>query len=132
MAHLIAEHMFHYEETWTDAAVRRLIIRVGKENLQDMYALHRADAYATAGIEPAPGFLAPLVSRIDGILAQGRALSLKDLAISGMDLMAAGIAPGKHMGIILKELLESALDDPELNTREKLLEIAGNLNKRYM
>ncbi|MFP3043863.1 HD domain-containing protein [Treponema primitia] len=131
LVHLIEEHMFHYEETWSDAAVRRLIIRVGQEYLEDIYALRRADAYATAGIDPEPGFLAPLVSRIDRILAQGRALSLKDLAISGGDLMDIGVARGPHIGIILKELLEAALDDPELNTREKLLEIAGKLNGRY-
>jgi putative nucleotidyltransferase with HDIG domain len=131
MVHLIEEHMFHYEETWTDAAVRRLILRVGEENLRDIYALRQADAYATAGIEPAPGFLAPLVSRIDRILAQGRAFSLKDLAVSGQDLLDIGVVRGPHMGIILKELLETVLDDPELNTREKLLDIAEKLNRRY-
>jgi tRNA nucleotidyltransferase/poly(A) polymerase len=130
MVHLIAEHMFHYEETWSDAAVRRLIIRVGEENLDDLYALRQADAYATGGIEPAPEYLAPLVSRIDAVLAQGRALSLKDLAISGKDLMTLGIAPGPPMGIILNALLESVVEDPELNTRERLLEIAGNLHRR--
>ncbi|MDR3123080.1 MAG: CCA tRNA nucleotidyltransferase [Treponema sp.] len=130
MVHLIAEHMFHYEETWTDAAVRRLIIRVGEENLEDMYALRRADAYATAGME-SPGLLATLISRVDRVLAQGRALSLRDLAVSGTDLMGIGVKPGKHLGIILRELLEAVLEDPELNTREKLLEIAGKLNERY-
>jgi hypothetical protein len=35
------------------------------------------------------------------------------------------------MGIILSELLEAVLDDPALNNKEKLLEIAGNLAKRY-
>jgi putative nucleotidyltransferase with HDIG domain len=131
MVHLIEEHMFHYEETWGDAAVRRFVIRVGEENLRDIYALRRADAYATAGAEPGPLFLAPLVSRVDRILAQGRALSLKDLAISGQDLLDAGVARGPRMGIILKELLETVLEDPELNTREKLLDIAENLNRRY-
>jgi putative nucleotidyltransferase with HDIG domain len=131
MVHLIEEHMFHYEETWSDAAVRRLIVRIGEENLQDIYTLRQADAYATAGIEPAPGFLAPLVSRIDRILAQSRALSLKDLAVSGQDLLDIGVARGPHIGIILKELLETVLDDPELNTREKLLDIAERLNRRY-
>jgi putative nucleotidyltransferase with HDIG domain len=131
MVHLIEEHMFHYDATWSDAAVRRFILRVGEENLQDIYALRQADAYATAGIEPAPGFLAPLVSRIDRILAQGRAFSLKDLAVSGRDLLDIGAARGPRMGIILKELLETVLDDPELNTREKLLDIAEKLNRRY-
>ncbi|AEF85082.1 tRNA adenylyltransferase/tRNA cytidylyltransferase [Treponema primitia ZAS-2] len=131
LVHLIREHMFHYEESWTDAAVRRFIIRVGEENLKDIYALRQADAFATAGIEGEPGFLAPLVSRVDAILAESRALSLKDLAVSGADLISAGVPKGPRLGIILKELLETVLDDPELNTREKLLEIAGNLNRRY-
>jgi putative nucleotidyltransferase with HDIG domain len=130
MVHLIEEHMFHYEETWTDAAVRRFVIKAGEENLDDIYALRRADAYATTGVET-PGFLAPLISRVDSVLAQSRALSLRDLAISGTDLMDIGVKKGKGMGIILRELLEAALDDPELNTREKLLEIAAKLNARY-
>jgi putative nucleotidyltransferase with HDIG domain len=130
VAHLIEEHMFHYDATWTDAAVRRLIVRVGEANLEDMRALRRADAYATAGVENA-GFLAPLVGHIDRVLAQGRALSLRNLAVGGADLIAAGVKRGKPMGIILKELLETVLDDPELNTREQLLEIALQLNKRY-
>jgi hypothetical protein len=35
------------------------------------------------------------------------------------------------MGVILRELLEAVIDDPELNSRERLLEIAGRLNRRY-
>jgi putative nucleotidyltransferase with HDIG domain len=126
-AHLIEEHMFHYEDTWSDTAVRRLIMRTGEAYLDDLYTLRRADAFATAGVEPAPGFLAPLISRIDGILAQSRALSLKDLAVNGKDLMTIGIPGGKRMGIILNELLEAVVEDPEQNTREKLLQIAERL-----
>jgi putative nucleotidyltransferase with HDIG domain len=131
MVHLIGEHMFHYEDSWTDAAIRRFIIRVGEENLDDIYALRQADAYATAGIEPEPGFLAPLISRVDAILAQGKALSLKDLAISGKDLLDLGVRRGPRLGIILNELLEAVLEDPELNSREKMLDIADKLNRRY-
>jgi tRNA nucleotidyltransferase/poly(A) polymerase len=129
--HLIAEHMFHYDETWTDAAVRRFIIRAGEAALPDLYALRFADAYGTTGIDPGGGFLLPLTNRVEAILAQSRALSLKDLAIAGKDLMEIGIPPGKRMGIILNELLETVVDDPAQNTREHLLEIAGNLNNRY-
>ena len=131
VCHLIEEHMFHYEENWTDAAVRRFIIRVGEESLAPLFALRRADAYGLAGNEPPPDFLLPFQQRIEEALRQGSALSLKDLAISGKDLIATGIPPGKHMGIILSELLEAVLDDPALNTREKLLEIAGKIGKRY-
>jgi hypothetical protein len=64
-------------------------------------------------------------------MSQARALSIKDLALSGRELIAHGISPGKTMGIILNELLETVIDDPGMNTREKLLEIAANINRRY-
>jgi putative nucleotidyltransferase with HDIG domain len=129
-AHLVEEHMFHYDDTWSDAAVRRLIIRAGEDCLDDLYALRRCDTFAAAGAERDPGFLAPLISRVDAVLAQGRALSLKDLAVSGKDLMAIGVPPGPRMGIILNELLEAVVEDPEQNTRETLLEIAGRLRDK--
>jgi putative nucleotidyltransferase with HDIG domain len=129
--HLVAEHMFHYEEAWSDGAVRRFVIRAGEGNLENLYRLRRADAYGMTGTEPALDSLAALISRVDAVMAEGRALSLKDLAVSGKDLMEAGIPPGKHMGIILGELLEAVVDDPALNTREKLLEIAGKIKSRY-
>jgi putative nucleotidyltransferase with HDIG domain len=124
--HLIEEHMFCYDDAWTDAAVRRFIIRAGEENLEDLYALRRADAFGAAGIAPSPALLLPLMRRVETVLAQSRAFSLKDLAVSGKDLTALGVKPGPSMGIILKELLETVVDDPALNTKEKLLEIAAN------
>jgi hypothetical protein len=130
--HLVAEHMFHYEEAWSDGAVRRFVARAGEENLENLYRLRQADTYGMTGTEPAPDSLAALISRIDAVMAEGGALSLKDLAVSGKDLIGAGIQPGKHMGVILGELLEAVVDDPELNTREKLLEIAGKINSRYV
>jgi putative nucleotidyltransferase with HDIG domain len=128
--HLIAEHMFHYTEDWSDAAVRRFIIRAGEENLEDLYALRRADSFATAGAEPPPEALASLAARVDAELAKRNALSLKSLAVNGGDLVALGAAPGKRLGAILGELLEAAIEDPALNTREKMLEIAENLLRR--
>lgn len=52
----------------------------------------------------------------------GDCLSLKDLAVSGKDLIAAGAAPGKEIGRILHEMLEEVLREPAHNTREHLLE----------
>jgi len=124
VCHLVEEHMFFYEDSWSDAAVRRFIIRAGEENLPHLFNLRRADVYGMAGLNPPSDFLLPLTERIDRTLAQSRALSLKDLAISGNDLITLGIRPGKRMGIILDQLLEAVLEDPELNTREKLLGIA--------
>jgi tRNA nucleotidyltransferase/poly(A) polymerase len=128
---LIEEHMFHYTDDWGDSAVRRFIIRVGEENLAGLYKLRMADAYGTAKNEPDPESLLPLMRRVEKILSSREALSLKDLAVSGSDLKAAGVKPGRTMGVILRELLEAVIDDPELNTRERLLEIAGRLVRRY-
>jgi hypothetical protein len=123
--------MFHYEENWSDAAVRRFIIRAGEANLEKLYRLRRADAYAMNAEAVAPELLLPLVTRVEKILAGSRALSLKDLAVSGKDLMALGIKPGKTMGLILNELFETIVNDPGANKREKLLEIAEKLKQRY-
>jgi tRNA nucleotidyltransferase/poly(A) polymerase len=128
---LIEEHMFHYTDGWNDSAVRRFIIRAGEENLACLYKLRMADTYGMAAHEPDPGSLLPLMRRVEKILSSREALSLKDLAVSGNDLKAAGIKPGRTMGVILKELLEAVIDDPELNARERLLEMAERLNRRY-
>ncbi|MDR2702543.1 MAG: HD domain-containing protein [Spirochaetaceae bacterium] len=129
---LIAAHMFHYEDVWKDNAVRRFIIRTGEDLLPELFDLRMADTAGTAGVEPNPAMLLPFKKRIEAVLAKSSALSLKDLAVNGNDLIAAGVKPGKYVGIILNELLEAAVDDPALNTREKLLEIAGNINReRY-
>jgi tRNA nucleotidyltransferase (CCA-adding enzyme) len=131
VCHLIEEHMFSYNESWTGAAVRRFVIRAGEENLSDLFALRRADIYGMAAHEPKWDTLLPLHDRIREVLERGRALSVKDLAVSGNDLMSLGISPGKSIGIILRELLEAVLEDPALNTREKLMEIAGKLLRKY-
>lgn len=130
--HLIKEHMFIYTPDWSDAAVRRFIARVGEDSLDDMYKLRRADVYAFSakeqsyrgGIEGSS--LLQLIERADKILASGRAFKIKDLAVTGKDLMEIGIPEGKTLGIILKELLETVLDDPCQNTKETLLDIAKN------
>ena len=44
--------------------------------------------------------------------------------------MAAGIESGKKLGTILNELFQTVLDDPAMNDREKLLELAKNINSK--
>ena len=43
VAHLVGEHMFNYTEEWSDAAVRRLVARVGEGSIDALIALRRAD-----------------------------------------------------------------------------------------
>ncbi len=134
VCHLIKEHMFHYESNWTSAAVRRFIIRVQPENLDDLYDVRMADMYGMWN-EPvnirysaSVDLLIELRKRIEKELEKQTALSLKDLAVNGKDLIQAGIPAGKELGRILNELLECVIEDPEMNTKAKLLEV---VNKSY-
>jgi len=133
VCHLIREHMFNYTPDWTVPAVRRFIIRVGQENLDDLFDLRLADMY---GMHNAPivykysaaiNLLVELKDRIAVELEKKNALSLKDLAIDGNDLIQAGFEKGKKLGLILNHLLDCVIEDPQMNTREKLLEVAASI-----
>ena len=50
---------------------------------------------------------------------------LADLAVDGSDLIALGYGEGPELGAALDALLDAVVDDPELNTRDRLLERAG-------
>jgi poly(A) polymerase/tRNA nucleotidyltransferase (CCA-adding enzyme) len=123
--HLVRHHMFNYTDQWSDAAVRRLVSRVGQENLPDLLALRRADQIGTCGdTAPSPSLIA-FERRLEQVLAAGQAFSLKDLAVDGDELMAAlDLPPGPKIGALLAQLLDSVLADPAMNEKEKLLEIA--------
>ncbi|MBR1405111.1 MAG: CCA tRNA nucleotidyltransferase [Treponema sp.] len=134
VAHLVENHMFHFEEHWTDAAIRRFIVKVQSEYLNDLFELRLADMYGKYRRKPEPSSdgvqkLVMLKKRIEEIQAQKTALSLKDLAVNGNDLIKAGIQPGKRLGAILNELFQCVLDDPEMNEKAKLLAVAKNLAK---
>ena len=125
VSHLVAQHMFQYEENWSDAAVRRFVARIGLENIPELLSLRRADQLAMVGERFVSTSLIALEKRIEEVLARDRILGLKDLAANGEDLKAElGIPGGPKIGIILKALLESVLDDPQQNERERLLKIA--------
>jgi len=128
VTHLVKEHMFNYQSDWSDSAVRRFITRVGLEDIPLLFQLRIADQIAIHG-EPNTSLIDELQERINKILAAKDALSIKDLAIGGNDLMKMGIQ-GKSIGIILSYLLETVLDDPRQNTSEQLLTIAKNYQER--
>ena len=125
VAHLVRQHMFHYEPSWTDAAVRRFIVRAGEEHIESLFALRRADACAITGLKTEPAHLLEFGDRIKAVTEAKHAFSLKDLAINGKDLSALGIPAGPATGHILRELLEATLDDPSLNEADRLREIAN-------
>lgn len=133
VCHLVENHMFNYEPNWTDAAVRRFLVKVKFENVEDLFDLRLADIYGMHNLSvrvhdsPTCALLLEFKERIDKEEAQKTALDLKSLAVNGKDLMQNGIPAGKMLGQILNELFETVLDDPAQNTKETLLKIAKNL-----
>ena len=63
------------------------------------------------------------------ILEKKECVSLKDLAVTGSDLIADGMKPGKEIGFVLNQLLEMVLENPQLNTKARLLDIVGDMNR---
>ena len=59
------------------------------------------------------------------ILEEGDCLSLKDLAVNGKDLIAAGMKPGREIGEVLEAMYRDVIDDPEHNNKEYLMEKYG-------
>jgi len=125
VAGLVEEHMFHYTPDWSDGAVRRFLRRVGVGNVPDLFALRMADDVAQGTGKDSREVLADLEARIEGVRMRDEALSVRDLAVGGRDIMEAlGLEPGPRVGEVLEELLELVLERPELNERELLLALA--------
>lgn len=57
------------------------------------------------------------------ILRDGDCIRLKDLAVTGRDLIEAGMKPGPDIGAALNRMLETVLNQPECNTREHLMKL---------
>lgn len=132
VVHLVQEHMFYYEHSWSDAAVRRFIIRVKPENIENLFSLRLADIYGMHRTplkegSPAWNILLEFRKRIESVLEKKSALGIKDLAVNGRDLMQEGIPSGKAMGMILNELFETVTESPAMNEKEKLLALAKNI-----
>ncbi|MGN1164143.1 MAG: CCA tRNA nucleotidyltransferase [Candidatus Ornithospirochaeta sp.] len=122
---LIQEHMVQYSPSWSDGAVRRMIIRIGEENLPSFFALRRCDRKATLALPESSDDKA-LEERVEKILSSSPAMTIKDLKIGGRELSGI-MEKGPKMGKVLSALLEEVIDDPSLNTEEKLLEEAKRI-----
>lgn len=119
---LVRYHMFHYQPEQTDAAIRRFMRKVGLEHIDDILDLREGDRMGS-GARKTSWRLEEMKQRMIEQLNQP--MDVTDLAIDGTDLMRElGLEPGPIIGKILHELFEQVMDQPELNTREILLEKA--------
>jgi tRNA nucleotidyltransferase/poly(A) polymerase len=126
----IRHHMYNYDPGWTDAAVRRLIGRLGATDRDLLFALRRADNAASGTAESGEGVQADLERRIAHELGRQPDLLLdRRLAVDGHDLQQElGLPPGPLIGRLIDRLVDAAIEDPALNERDLLLSLARTLS----
>ena len=110
-------------------SVRRAISRIGLERYPALFEVKRADTLAQSMYrrEEKLKYLHDYEMLYQEVMEKQQCLTIKQLAVTGSDLIEAGMQPGKEIGSVLKKLLELVLEDPELNTKEKLLKQVHNL-----
>lgn len=107
----------------TPAHVRRAVHEIGEDLFPFYLEVRRADVAAQSMYQHKEK-----VADIDGveklyheIMERKECVSLKMLAVTGKDLIAAGMKPGKEIGQMLEHFLDLVLEHPELNQKEELL-----------
>ncbi len=102
---------------FTDGDIRRLISRCG-ESFFDLLSIKKALGESVEGI----------LNRASEIQKRGDCLTLKSLAIGGKDLLELGVKPSL-IGEVLEVLLSRVMDDPALNEKGTLINLAIELIK---
>ncbi len=126
---LVKNHMFYYNvDEVSEAGVRRLIRRTGKENLKDLMSLRIADRLGSGVPKAKPYKLRHLEYLIEKVGKDP--VSAKMLKVNGQDVMKIlNVKPGPKIGAILKVLLSEVIEDPEKNTKEYLEKRVKELNR---
>ena len=115
---------FHdYRPALTDKSVRRFVAKIGKDLFPLYILVQTADVKAQSDYKKEEKLhnIETVNNIFLGILEREECLCLKDLAVTGKDLIDLGIKPGKEIGEILNHLLEMVLENPGLNEKEILL-----------
>ena len=116
----------------TSRAVRRAINRIGVELFPYYLAMRVANIKAQSHYERKEKLkkVVRVQKMYQKVIREGQCVSLRELAITGGDLIELGMEPGPQIGEVLKELLEFVLDHPKYNTREYLLPLSKKLIKK--
>lgn len=126
--HLVRYHMFNYAVgEVSPAGVRRLLARVGVENIDDLIKVREADRIGSGTPKAVPYKLRHLLYMIEKVRRDP--ISPKMLKINGDELMPLlNIKPSPRVGQILNILLDEVMEEPENNTKKYLERRAHELN----
>jgi tRNA nucleotidyltransferase (CCA-adding enzyme) len=130
--HLVRSHMYAADPEMQAKTIRRFVNRIGTEHLDRLFALRQADIVGS-GLPKRSDDNERFQARVAEILAEAPAFTVRDLAISGADVMelmvAHGLAPAgfrgdRRVGQTLAALFEEVVDDPSVNERSRLVDRA--------
>jgi len=129
VTHLVRHHMFFYSMgEVSDAGIRRLLARLGKENISEAIQVRICDRLGMGRPKAKPYKLIELEKRLQEV--QMDPISVKMLKIDGNQLMELlKIEPGPKIGLLLNALLAEVLEDPKLNKKVYLTKRVKELNK---
>ncbi len=121
---LIRQHMTPLEPD--KRILRRRLGKYGEEGVREMLALQRAD-FESKGVGEKTELFDTVEALLEALLAENPCLTLKDLAVSGRDLLAIGFSPGPEVGRCLNRLLALVQEEQLSNTKEALLRRAEEM-----
>jgi tRNA nucleotidyltransferase (CCA-adding enzyme) len=129
---LVDNHMFYYNVDEVGASsVRRLVRKVGLENIDDLIDLRVGDRLGSGVPKAVPYKLRHFKYMVDKISSDP--LSVKMLKVDGNDLMKElKLKPGPMLGAILDVLLSEVIEDPNGNKKNILLARAKELSKENL
>ncbi|MBU3803232.1 MAG: CCA tRNA nucleotidyltransferase [Candidatus Cellulosilyticum pullistercoris] len=120
---LIYFHDYHIKHTIDKIYVKKMLMEIGPELFDELMKVQLADARSQN-----PDKLEPKIKNIEKqkklkeeVMASNEPYQKSMLAITGSDLMAAGIPRGKEIGWLLDEALDKVIRDPLANEKDKLI-----------
>ena len=106
--------------------MRQFLYKTGEDLFPELVRMRQAQIAAgeAVGADAARQDLKVKEELFRRVTEGGQCFSLDRLAVSGNDLIAAGVKPGKKLGALLHELLEKVIEDQSLNEKERLIRMA--------
>ena len=118
---LVLYHSYHFQADKKN--IRKIINQIGDDLFPDLLELVTADTKAKSSYQQKERLeeIEKIKVLYKEIKDAGECVSLKQLAVTGKDLLDAGVSQGKQVGIMLNEMLQFVLEYPEENKKELLL-----------
>lgn len=132
VAHLVRQHMYSADPEAQDRTLRRFVRRIGADHVDRLFALRWADIDGS-GMPKRDDSNERFEARVAAVIAERPAFSVRDLALSGNDVIAlferkglagSGFRGDRRVGEVLHALFEEVTDDPSRNEAGSLVERA--------